>query len=914
MVTILAIRGLSVQEPGFLPLFYLLLVQGVPGFLRTSLEETRSLDEDSSGISYTRNTKTIDHLFLPRPYSVKGIAHCVIFEDNDNFIVPDFVVYENSHGYERVIGVPSAPQKTMFSHVTQSYSSSVQSTTPHPLLRPFLLVYSAEPLVYASTSTSSSYGYGVDINFEEVRYSSSYQQGDNSLSYQAQRLVDLHTTYSPFDNSYATVSPTSLSVLPHKTNSLDNTLVIFHPHVQDNQKQQYYKSFTAIDGAQATTAVPFVMTYLPDVLSSIQTDITEPVLAQFTFLPAIESALKTSEVLLVPVIQDAAPENYFSLTAVFDDKQVMDSVLGKTHSEVSSPETYNVEVRSKQLIDSLPPSTESSLKFTSLPSRPVQTPHVPALIQTYETSIAYVPSLADDRTSATIDMVVQEVSQLTNNVSLKQVVRDGKALAGIQTLFDNYVINQHHLQNNAKTYVLHAFNADAQEQQAYFVAENSLLALVDKYLYSLGVENVSYEIHTFTVQGKKLQKVLLKDVNSILGKEYDELKRGFAIFVNGEEPGNGTLNLEDYAVKAGDLVSLAVIDQQTYRGNFSGEKDLATRCLSSTELVNAAIAYEGLHDHFGLREFHKDGKTLEGILTMIDNYTVKRSDLCSDKSYFITVTIDPKTGSKKQVELASNSALAVIDKLLGQLGANPQYKLTTFAAGGKIHKDVVEFRGIFEYDKGALAHFGVSTNAYVGMLGFVNGEEPELGTKPLHEITVSESDKVSLAYVHQGVYNGGYGKSTSSSVCLGITVATRAAQLGMQSVFAEQDTVVSGKRALGVVNHYVVQEQDIVLRQKEYAVNVIVNDKTNQVTVAGDSVLAVIDQMIYRNKIGLNMDTRFNNSGQVYVRGVFERDQTAQQKLGNYDVKAVVDGKVVDDLVATHVKVGQDVSLVYVRK
>ncbi|MBI3033052.1 hypothetical protein HYY69_06265 [Candidatus Woesearchaeota archaeon] len=341
------------------------------------------------------------------------------------------------------------------------------------------------------------------------------------------------------------------------------------------------------------------------------------------------------------------------------------------------------------------------------------------------------------------------------------------------------------------------------------------------------------------------------------------------------------------------------------------EKDLVTCDLINLESV---VIEEGFENHFRLHEVNKGSKTLEGILTMIDNYSVKKSDISSSSQpYVVTALVDSKTGPRKDVEINANSALAIMDKLLHQLGANPQYKITVFAAGGKVYKQV-ELRGISEYDNQALQHFGVKTNAYIGMLGFINGEEPELGTKPLDEITVKEGDTLSLAYIHQGVYNGGYGKSTSSSVCLGATVATRAAVLGMQRVFAEQDMVVAGRKALSVVNHYAAQEQDIISRQNNYAINVIVNDKTQQVTVAGNSVLAVMDQMLYRNKIGLNLDARFSNSGEVYVRGVFERNGAAQQKLGNYDVKAVVDGKVVDDLVNTKVMAGQDVSLMYVKR
>ena len=315
------------------------------------------------------------------------------------------------------------------------------------------------------------------------------------------------------------------------------------------------------------------------------------------------------------------------------------------------------------------------------------------------------------------------------DLSLRSVVRDGKTLQGIEALFENYVVTKEDLSQDGK-YLLRVHNIVSQQGETYRVPENSLLAIVDKYLHELGAENVEYEMHTFTVQGKKLTRVLLKDVDGIIGDNYDLLKHGFAIFVDGKEPGNGTINLEEYIVKEGAKVSLAVIDQNTYRGDYNSEKASSTRCIMSSGVVDSIIFQQRMQDTFGLKAVEINGKTLEGILTMINEYQVTGRDLNFDRGnneskYTVTAT-NGKTEDGKEVktyvDINPNSALAVIDRLLGQLGANPQYKMTRFAAGGKI-VNAVELRGIFEYDKHANEVFGVGDNTHIGMLGFINGEE-----------------------------------------------------------------------------------------------------------------------------------------------------------------------------------------------
>ena len=898
-------------------------VQGSPDLRKFSPDDSKAADEEITGIQYFKDDgRRIDHVVLPSKMSLHGIVRAVVYNNpngnngakqsdqhNDIIAIPNLVEYEKASGAVSVINVVPSSE----------HSSNYQSA----------LVYLNSETTPSRTNLTITSGLytGIYTGMYAGKYAETQQHGDvylydassdNSLSGTSSQTIFYSTQL------YSSASHTNSQTLEQKPSSSTST----QPYIslQPTSLQPYtlldqygeiqFEKTNEVSNLEYSLEPSLLVTVSPATVSSEQV-LSEQKSQMYTtlFIPSEISLEESTLQVHEPTTQvhESINLDNQNFSVEMDDPdysvQTMSSAQNVSATNENNDGTHNNDYRAQVLLG----NQENSLTVAGtvlLEDLVIKTGNV----RTAETDNSFSDKQAED--SAKQDL------------SLRSVVRDGKTLQGIEALFENYVVTKEDLSQDGK-YLLRVHNIVSQQGETYRVPENSLLAIVDKYLHELGAENVEYEMHTFTVQGKKLTRVLLKDVDGIIGDNYDLLKHGFAIFVDGKEPGNGTINLEEYIVKEGAKVSLAVIDQNTYRGDYNSEKASSTRCIMSSGVVDSIIFQQRMQDTFGLKAVEINGKTLEGILTMINEYQVTGRDLNFDRGnneskYTVTAT-NGKTEDGKEVktyvDINPNSALAVIDRLLGQLGANPQYKMTRFAAGGKI-VNAVELRGIFEYDKHANEVFGVGDNTHIGMLGFINGEEPGKGTVPLHEAEVNAGDKISLAYVNQGVYRGDFNPDKrAGSVCTVEGTRNRIHELQMDDVFRYRDMIVreesSGIRAVGVINRYVIQEQDIVSTKTDYYVNAVVNrngkDTTTEINVAGNSVLAVLDQMLYRNKIGLNIETRVNDAGQLYNNGIFETNADIKEKLGSkYAVKAVVDGKMVDDLITTTVSAGQEVSIVYV--
>ena len=99
-----------------------------------------------------------------------------------------------------------------------------------------------------------------------------------------------------------------------------------------------------------------------------------------------------------------------------------------------------------------------------------------------------------------------------------------------------------------------------------------------------------------------------------------------------------------------------------------------------------------------------------------------------------------------KIVIKSNSVLAILDKILREMGLQPKYRLEEYldVDNGRIRRGLilycVEVEGVSEED----------------ILGFVNGEEPGAGTVPLHEVVPMEGDVLSILSIKQGVYKGDF--------------------------------------------------------------------------------------------------------------------------------------------------------------
>tara|TARA_Y100000310_G_C20578954_1_gene761979 strand:- start:349 stop:726 length:378 start_codon:yes stop_codon:yes gene_type:complete len=100
----------------------------------------------------------------------------------------------------------------------------------------------------------------------------------------------------------------------------------------------------------------------------------------------------------------------------------------------------------------------------------------------------------------------------------------------------------------------------------------------------------------------------------------------------------------------------------------------------------------------------------------------------------------------KELSIPGNSFLAVVDKVLKKKGMKAVYEID------KVGLILLRVEG-FDYQE--------SKNS--GILGFLNGEEPGEGKYPLHEVEVKEGDKVSLAWIEQGIYKGDFKEKRKNS-------------------------------------------------------------------------------------------------------------------------------------------------------
>jgi hypothetical protein len=111
--------------------------------------------------------------------------------------------------------------------------------------------------------------------------------------------------------------------------------------------------------------------------------------------------------------------------------------------------------------------------------------------------------------------------------------------------------------------------------EVFEIRSDSVLAILDKALKNSRLK-AKYAMQEYIDENdNKMKRGLI--LSHVKGEKIDMLnkflpenlhKLGILGFVNGEEPDQGRLPLEQVVPKMGDVVSLAMIEQGTYKGNF----------------------------------------------------------------------------------------------------------------------------------------------------------------------------------------------------------------------------------------------------------------------------------------------------------------------------------------------------------
>jgi len=150
----------------------------------------------------------------------------------------------------------------------------------------------------------------------------------------------------------------------------------------------------------------------------------------------------------------------------------------------------------------------------------------------------------------------------------------------------------------------------------------------------------------------------------------------------------------------------------------------------------------------------------------------------------------------KTVHIPHNSFLAILDRHFKRLGVKGVYVWQVY------HNTITRKKeqGILIHTiDGHAALFDAKHKDSIGILGFVNGQEPIEGTVPLHTVLPKLNDVLALAYIVQGMYSGDFGEAT----------------------IVEGKAHKEGKELRGVqlIHHCTVQEDD--LESKPYEIQVI---------------------------------------------------------------------------------------------
>ena len=149
----------------------------------------------------------------------------------------------------------------------------------------------------------------------------------------------------------------------------------------------------------------------------------------------------------------------------------------------------------------------------------------------------------------------------------------------------------------------------------------------------------------------------------------------------------------------------------------------------------------------------------------------------------------------KKVTIASHSFLAIIDRELKKIGLKPVYIWDVYFNTITRKKE----GGILLYSlDGHQIPFDAQYKDFMGILGFVNGQEPGEGSIPFHSIFPKENETIALAYIIEGIYRGNFSQT--------------------QLIDGKMNTKLDG---FHLIHHYTLQAKD--LEEKPYEISIFEN-------------------------------------------------------------------------------------------
>src|SRR3989338_57500 len=110
----------------------------------------------------------------------------------------------------------------------------------------------------------------------------------------------------------------------------------------------------------------------------------------------------------------------------------------------------------------------------------------------------------------------------------------------------------------------------------------------------------------------------------------------------------------------------------------------------------------------------------------------------------------------RKVTIPSHSVLALLDRELQAKGIEPVYIWSVYF---NTMTRKTETGILLHSFSGETFPFPLELHPFVGILGFVNGQEPLEGTAPLHMVMPKVGDVISIAYIVEGIYKGNFSEA-----------------------------------------------------------------------------------------------------------------------------------------------------------
>ena len=101
---------------------------------------------------------------------------------------------------------------------------------------------------------------------------------------------------------------------------------------------------------------------------------------------------------------------------------------------------------------------------------------------------------------------------------------------------------------------------------------NTVMAVIDGILKKKGLEPIYILEEFLNTETNELEKgLILNDIKEVDSSNFS----GILVFVNGEEPSEGSVAIDEMEIKVGDEVSMAFVKQGVYKGDFKHSKEKA---------------------------------------------------------------------------------------------------------------------------------------------------------------------------------------------------------------------------------------------------------------------------------------------------------------------------------------------------